>query len=139
MTFNFPVLTIEDIIKFSIGTYHVKLARSYCSEHIKTTGVYNMEIYRQPAEEAHILIRCRIQSRHVGTKTYYTYIIFDENLNGITAIKEYYCSCYHGKRKLGSCAHVVSVIYYLGWARHQDHFDHPALGMDYVLIDIGHE
>ncbi|KAJ8711927.1 hypothetical protein PYW08_008881 [Mythimna loreyi] len=26
---HFPQLTIEDIIKFSIGTYHVRLARSY--------------------------------------------------------------------------------------------------------------
>lgn len=136
---EFPQLTIEELIKFSIGTYHVKLARSYCSEHIKTTGVYDMEMYRQPMAEGrnnYILIRCRIHSRHVGSKIYYTYITIDMNLNGVTAIKEYYCTCYHGKRTLGSCAHVISVVYYLGWARHRDHFDHPALGMDYVLRDI---
>lgn len=135
---HFPQLTIEDIIKFSIGTYHVKLARSYCSEHLKTTGVYNMEIYRHPATEGRnsTLIRCRIQSRHVTAKMYYTYIMFLENVNEINAIKEYYCSCYHGKRTLGSCSHVISVIYYLGWARYQNQFDHPAIGMDDVLRDI---
>lgn len=139
---NFPRVTIEELIKFSIGTYHVKLARSYCSEHIKTTGVYNVETYRHPTAEGrngNVLIRCRIQSRHVTTKTYYTYVVFDENIQGITAIKEYYCTCYHGKRTLGSCAHVISILYYLGWARHQDNFDHPALGMDYVLRDIENE
>lgn len=36
---DFPRLTQEDLISFSIGTYHVRLARSYTSEHIKKTGV----------------------------------------------------------------------------------------------------
>ncbi|XP_045766375.1 uncharacterized protein LOC123868072 isoform X1 [Maniola jurtina] len=137
---HFPQLTIEELIKFSIGTYHVKLARSYCSEHLKAAGVYNMELYRHPTaiegRNNNTLIRCRIHSRHVTTKIYYTYIMFDENVNGRNAITEYYCTCYHGKRTLGSCAHVISVVYYLGWARHRDHFDHPAMGMDYVLRDI---
>ncbi|KAJ8720844.1 hypothetical protein PYW08_006309 [Mythimna loreyi] len=97
-------------------------------------------MYRHPAaiegRNNNILIKCRIHSRHVTTKIYYTYIMFDESVNGINAITEYYCSCYHGKRTLGSCAHIISVVYYLGWARHRDHFDHPALGMDYVLRDI---
>lgn len=135
---DFPRLTIEDLILFAIGTYHVKVARSYCSEHLKATEVYEMELYRHPEAiiNNHVLIRCRINSRHVTTKTYYTYVLYNPEIEGRNAISEYYCSCYHGKRTLGSCAHVVSVIYYLGWARHQDDFYHPALGMATVLLDL---
>ncbi|GBP09565.1 hypothetical protein EVAR_76566_1 [Eumeta japonica] len=41
---DFPELTYEDLIKFAIGTYHLKIALSYCSEHTKRTGVYEIEV-----------------------------------------------------------------------------------------------
>lgn len=132
---DFPQLSMDDIIKFSIGTYHVKIARSYCSEHIKATGVFFIQLYRHPValplqdDQNNILIRCKIQSRHIGQKIYYSYVMYNN------VIKETYCSCYHGKRTLGSYAHVISIIYYLGWARYNG-FDHPALEKDYVFIDI---
>lgn len=148
---DFPELTYEDLIKFAIGTYHLKVARSYCSEHTKRTGVYEIEVYRHSEQidiindrvirsQSHtnnVLIRCRINSRHVRSKTYYTYLLFNTVVSGIEAVKEHYCSCYHGNRTLGSCAHVISVMYYLGWARHNEReLDHPALGLDFVLVDL---
>lgn len=142
---DFPRLTQEDLILFAIGTYHVKLARSYASEHIKATGVYEIEVYREPQnaninhEDNNILIRCRIQSRHVQRKIYYTYVMYNPEAEGREALKEYYCTCIHGKRTLGSCAHVISVIYYLGWARHEEIFAHPAYRLDDILIDIENE
>ncbi|CAH2109131.1 unnamed protein product [Euphydryas editha] len=39
---DFPRLTHEDLILIAVGTYHLKIARSYCSEHIKQTGVYEL-------------------------------------------------------------------------------------------------
>lgn len=138
---DFPRLTREDLILFALGTYHIKIARSYCSEHIKRTGVYEIELYRHQqlisfgVEENVMLVRCRIQSRHVRSLTYYTYILCKRE-DGRHALLEHYCSCIHGKRTLGSCAHVISVIYYLGWARHQANFEHPALFLENVTLDI---
>lgn len=77
----------------------------------------------------------QLTARRAGTKMYYTYVLYNPDTEGKNAIREYYYSCNHGRRTLGSCAHVVSVIYYLGWARHQDSFRHPALGLDTVLLD----
>lgn len=141
---DFPQLSYEELILISVGTYHVKLARSYCSEHVKRTGVYEIEYYRQTEQirfsneqNTQTLIRCKIQSRHVRNKTYYTYILYDSNVQGRSAIKEYYCSCIHGRRTLGSCAHVISILYYLGWARHNmAEMEHPAAFLDDVILDI---
>lgn len=43
---DFPEVSYEDLIKFALGTYHIKISRSYCSEHVKATGVYEIEVYR---------------------------------------------------------------------------------------------
>lgn len=134
---DFPHFTIEELILLAIGTYHVKIARSYCSEHLKRTGVYEMELFRHPEavnDDQNTLLRCKINSRHTRLKIYYTYILYNPAANGRNAITGTYCTCLQGRRTLGSCAHVISVVYYLGWARHQDVFNHPALGMDDVLI-----
>lgn len=45
---DFPRLTHEDLILIAVGTYHLKIARSYCSEHIKQTGVYELEVFCHP-------------------------------------------------------------------------------------------
>ncbi|KAJ8720682.1 hypothetical protein PYW08_006147 [Mythimna loreyi] len=137
---DFPRLSQEELILFAVGTYHCKIARTYCSEHIKQTGVYEIEVYRHPVlvtinGESGVLIRCRIQSRHVRNRTYYTYILYRRK-TGINAISEHYCSCIHGKRTLGSCAHIMSVLYYMGWARYQDDFNHPGYTLEDVIIDL---
>lgn len=36
---DFPKMTYDEILIFSTGTYHVKLARSYCAEHVRETGI----------------------------------------------------------------------------------------------------
>ncbi|XP_050551663.1 hemicentin-2-like [Spodoptera frugiperda] len=47
---QFPQYTEEQVILLALGTYQVKLARSYCSEHLQN-GVYTIEVYRQNALE----------------------------------------------------------------------------------------
>lgn len=133
-------MTTEHIILFAIGTYHLKIARSYCWEHIRRSGVYTIELYRHPERitinnVSGVLIRARIQSRHSRTKTYYTYIMYNSARSGRSAIINYYCSCIHGRRRLGSCSHIISVLYYLGHARHEG-IDQPAALMDSVIVDI---
>lgn len=140
---NFPRLTEEHVIILSLGTYQVKLAKSYSSEHLRN-GLYLIETYRENAledlsdygmDENVWMLRGRIQSRHVRSRTYYCYILVKNNLqNNTNDIEHYYCTCLTGRRTMGTCAHIVSIVWYLGYARHEG-FIAPALFLDDVIVD----
>lgn len=144
---NFPLLTEEQIILLSLGTYQLKLARSYCNEHL-SNGLYILEIYRESALQDLIeyginedtwLLRGRIQSRHVRSKTYYCYVLVKNNVNENETnihniLCNYYCTCLTGRRTVGTCAHIVSIVWYLGYARHEG-FTAPAAFLNDIIID----
>lgn len=136
---EFPRYTEEQVILLALGTYQIKLARSYCSEHLQN-GIYTIEIYRQNAledlpdygiNEDSSLMRGRIQSRHIRARIYYCYILINNNSN---TISQYYCTCLTGRRTVGTCAHIVSIVWYLGYVRHEG-FVAPALFLNNVLLD----
>jgi len=56
-----------------------------------------------------------MQSRHVSSKQNTLWIHYQRFGEGRRAIKGWYCKC----KVVGCCAHVTSVIWYLGFARHQ--------------------
>lgn len=139
---NFPELTEEEVILLSLGTYQLKLARSYCNEHL-TNGLYLIEIYQQHnlddlsdygINDAVWLLRGRIQSRHVRSRTYYCYIMIKCNLGQNNNILHYYCTCLTGRRTMGTCAHIISIIWYLGYARREG-FLAPAAFLNDVIVD----
>lgn len=141
---DFPHLTEEEIILFALGTYQLKLARSYCSEHLRN-GVYIIEVYRDEQLEDLtdfnifqtnvFLIRIHIQSRHARAREYRSYILIDRDQTGISSILQYYCTCLTGSRTLGSCAHILSVVWYMGLARYEG-FNPPAAFLDSIILDI---
>lgn len=134
---DFPRLSFEDLILFTLGTYHLRIAKSYCHEHMRPNGVYIIEIYRhRQLINNKVLIRGRIQSRHVRARQYYTYILFDPTEEGRESLIDYYCSCVHGRRTVGSCAHIASIIYFLSWARHEEVIDTPAAFLDDITVDL---
>ena len=136
---DFPQLTYEELILFTLGSYHLRLARSYCHEHMRPNGVYLIELYRhQGLINNKILIRGRIQSRHVRARQYYTYILINPARQGRQSVEDYYCSCIHGRRTVGSCAHIASIVYFLSWARHQQQIEAPAVFLDEITVDIDH-
>ncbi len=68
------------------------------------------------------MLRVKTQSRHHSNKKYTTWVEYIPQLpqqpqpqNPITG---YYCDCPSGARTVGCCAHVASVLWYLGLARH---------------------
>ena len=64
-----------------------------------------------------VLIRARIQSRHSNQSKYLVYVLYDK----IEAQNIYYiCQCKSGNRTVGCCSHVATIIWYLGYARHQE-------------------
>lgn len=139
---SFPILSEEQIIVFALGTYQLKLARSYCAEHIRN-GLYLIEVYRENdlddlpdygMDEDVWLLRGRIQSRHVRSRIYYCYILVNNNENENNPIVQHYCTCLTGRRTMGTCAHTLSIIWYLGHARHTG-FTAPAAFLNDVIVD----
>lgn len=120
---DFPQLTYSELIKISLGIYQIKQAKSYSGEHIRQDGRYEIEVCRETdsnllkelsiSNNSSWLLRGRIKSRHVSSKTYFTYMLLDSSLNGREAIKQYYCNCLVRKRIVGCCCHVMSIIWYL--------------------------
>ncbi|CAK1587675.1 unnamed protein product [Parnassius mnemosyne] len=144
--FKSPVLTYSDLILIACGTYQLKQARSYYGEHIRFNGSYRIEVcndHRSSIMEginlspSCSLLRARIASRHISRKIYFIYILISGNDTGRSAIKKYCCNCIVGRRTVGCCAHVMTVIWYLGWARHQTNILPHAQFLDDILIVYG--
>lgn len=130
---TFPTLEYRDLILFALGTYQIRQARSYYGEHIRFHGGYRIEVcsennnfseYNLRGSEETFLIR----------KQYYVYILIDGNISGRSGIVEYCCNCLVGRRTVGCCAHVMTLVWYLGWARHQSNISAPAEFLDDIVI-----
>lgn len=138
----FPHLMESDLKIFTLGSYQLKLAKSYCAEHLNN-GLYIIEIKRDDVtgdlQRYHMpqnvwLLRGRIQSRHVRAKIYLCYLLINRDAMGVNAIAQYYCTCLTGRRTVGSCAHIASIVWYLGIGRHEP-FTHPAGELLNILND----
>ncbi|KAL0879440.1 hypothetical protein ABMA27_003191 [Loxostege sticticalis] len=140
---DFPEMTFSELILVSLGTYQIKQARSYYGEHVRANGSYVIEVCREvdsdllqelSTTETTWLLRGRIKSRHISNRIYFVYILVDSSLSGRDAIIQYCCNCIVGKRTVGCCAHTMSIIWYLGWARYQDNIVPPAEFLDSILL-----
>lgn len=143
--FMFPRLTYSELILFALGTYQIRQARSYYGEHIRFHGSYRIEICRDTQDFSQYnlrgsgdrtLIRGKIKSRHISRKQYYVYVLIENNVSGRGGIVEYCCNCLVGRRTIGCCAHVMTLVWYLGWARYQDNISAPAAFLDDVVIRL---
>lgn len=55
-----------------------------------------------------------------------------------TPIEGYYCTCASGARTLGTCANVTNVMWYLGYARHEENIRYPSTALLNSVQDAGH-
>jgi len=39
----------------------------------------------------------------------------------------YYCTCKAGARTLGTCAHIACIVWYMGYARHENNIKYPSI------------
>lgn len=147
---QFSVLTYNELIVIALGPYQVQEARSYYAEHVKEDGTFLIEVYEDRVIDVSLrhygilasdpwLVRTKIQSPHQNSRIYFVYILVDNQLRGRNNIIEHYCNCLVGKRTLGCCAHVMCIIWYLAWARHQDNLPEcPAAFLD-NLFELNEE
>jgi hypothetical protein len=149
---DFPHLSEEDLRSITLGSYQLRQARSYYAEHIKTNGSYVVDVCKHIGNlplSSHglsvgdpMLIRGRIQSRHRSSHRYFIYILIDrlvlkdEEKDGVDAVSGYCCSCPNGLRTVGCCAHVATVLWYLGFGRHQSEIPIPAAFLNDVCVEL---
>ena len=108
---DFPKLQEDDLRQLTLGVYQLKLAKSYSVEHLNTDSSYEMFVNKQ--DEG--LLMGKIQSRHVSSRSHKLWIEYDDVM-----VKGWYCQCRSGARVVDTCAHVASVVWFLGCARHRD-------------------
>lgn len=106
---QFPSMTEDDIRSLAIGVYQVNLAKSYATEHLNDNSEFEVLVYKQDDQ----LLCAKLQSRHVSSRSYHLWVQFDE-----VTVQSWYCKCRTGSRVVGMCAHIASVVWYLGYARH---------------------
>ena len=106
---DFPKLSETMLRVLTLGTYQLKLSSSYVQEYI--TGDCDFHLHK----EIPGLLRVRLQSRHISSKSYLLWIKYDED-----HVIAWYCKCRAGARTVGTCSHIAAVIWYLGMAIHTD-------------------
>ncbi|CAH2103328.1 unnamed protein product [Euphydryas editha] len=140
---DFPKLSLDDLRILALGSYQLKQARSYYSEHVNPDGSYEIQVCRHVrllSLKSHsinlnnpMLIRARIQSRHHNTTKYYIYILIDQDKSGAEAISGHFCQCKNGKRTIGCCAHIMTVLWFLGWGRFETEISEPAKTLNNIF------
>jgi hypothetical protein len=117
----FPMLSVQYLQDLTLGVYQLRLAKSYVQDKIQRESEYKIKLLLE--EEG--LLKSRIYSRFSGSKKYDLWISFrtqvshenDEQLE--EPILGWFCQCKSGARSLGCCAHIASVLWYLGHGRHE--------------------
>lgn len=112
---DFPLLSMDDLKRLTLGTYQIRIAEKYIDHHIRENNQFGIFLHR----ENNGIIRAKIQSRFSRSKMHNAWIKYDDGEAGYAAIKGLFCTCKVGERSLGCCSHLTSVLRYLGYDRHQ--------------------
>ena len=107
-----PQLTESELRDKTMWVYQLKQTDSYTEKHISDNGQYKIMVHK---EEAGIL-KAKIQSRHTSAGSYNLWIEYGP---GLEPIKGCFCKCKSDSRIVGCYAHIASVMWFLGFYRHQ--------------------
>lgn len=102
-------MTEEEIRGLAIKLYQVGLVKSYVQEHFNENSEFEVMVIQLDPH----LICAKLQSRHILSKSYLLWIVFDK-----IQVTSWYCRCRIGSRVVGMCVHIASVLWYLAYARH---------------------
>ena len=122
---NFPKMSYDELQELTLGTYQLKQARSYTTEHLSEDGAYLVKVTNQRQD----LLRAQIQSRHRNAVKYNLYIQYNTKM-----ITGWYCKCPNGSRVVGCCAHLASVMYYLAFGRYNPQHLQPRSSKYYISL-----
>ena len=136
---EFPKLNKDLLQEFTGCNYQLRLAPSYIQDKFNHESTDVFQLDRNRAEPG--LLRFRIFSSFRIATRYQLWILFRVNHNSNNErntnrqILGYYCTCKSGARTLGCCAHVTSVLWYLGYARHEQIIRYPSRALLNYIMD----
>lgn len=119
----FPKLSYADLRKISLGSYQIRLAKSYCQSHLrKNNNTFMINVcndinlckryFKKLLKGSNpLLLSLDLSSRFQSGKHHKTYVLL-EFFGGKYIVQAYCCSCRHGCRTVGCCAHVMLLIWY---------------------------
>ncbi len=145
----FPQLTFDQLYQISLGSYQLSNCLSYMAEHVSTNGgIFEVAFFdppdrsSTPAIQYHqfgisvvqpLLIKCKMQSRFRNSVCHYQFVLADRSLQGVDSIVGYYCNCNSGSRTVGTCSHIMTVIWWLSFA-HSQTFHLPNLALSQFAV-----
>ena len=109
---DFPTLNITELREITLGVYQLKQAPNYSREHVSEEGDYTFAAVRDEP----CLVRVKIQSRHTQATLHTVWVRYSSS-DDSEKIGGWYCTCKVGTRVVGCCAHVASIIWYLGYGK----------------------
>jgi hypothetical protein len=130
---GFPNLTENYLRDLTLGVYQLKLAKSYVQDKVERDAEYKFEVL---LEEPGIL-RARTYSRFSASVKHLLWIAFNEthfSEDENVPILSWYCKCKAGARTVGCCAHIASVLWYMGFARHEK-INYPSKRLLFTVLD----
>ncbi|XP_077275553.1 uncharacterized protein LOC143904609 [Temnothorax americanus] len=138
---DFPILDLNYLKDLTVGIYQINLAPSYIQDKLLRDNDEEFQLDQHFNEPG--FLRIRLYSRFRNATRHQIFISYeidnrdDENAadNANEPINGYYCTCQSGARTLGTCAHVASVLWYLGFARHQGNIKYPDMSLLNTTLD----
>lgn len=140
---QFPHLSLQYLRDLTVGVYQINLAPSYIQDKLLRDGEEELHL-DELADEGGFL-RVRVYSRFRNATKYQIWISYrtqndededaDFDIDG--PILGYYCTCKAGARTLGTCAHVACILWYLGYARHENNIPYPSRTLTEATLDAG--
>ncbi|KMQ97459.1 hypothetical protein RF55_2196 [Lasius niger] len=116
---DFPILDLEYLKDLTVGIYQINLAPSYVQD----------KLQREGQEEFHVEMMRNIQRLPQPGLMREPADVVDELVQG------YYCTCKSDARMLGTCAHIASALWYVGYAQHQQNIKYPSTRLINVIHD----
>ncbi|CAC5394130.1 unnamed protein product [Mytilus coruscus] len=113
---NFPKLTEDYLRSLTFGVYQLYQAPNYADQHLDNDG--DIDIFLHTVSSS--FVQAKIQSRHTSCKQYCLWLEFNED-NDTHPVNGWFCECKAGARTVGCCAHVATILWYMGHARHTDY------------------
>lgn len=126
---DFPVLGLAFLKDFTLGIYQINLSPSYIQDKLERENDEEFQLDEHLNERG--FLRVRVFSRFRNATKHQIFIAYNidgDNINDADAhdqIIGYYCTCQSGARTLGTCAHVTCIVWFLGYARHQNNIKYP--------------
>lgn len=142
-----PQLSVKHLIQIALGTYQIRQAPSYCQLHFRTNNS-EFVVYECPddvvdeflatfntKEKELKLLMARMKSRFRSQKSHDVYILIDMIGEGEQCILEYCCSCQNGLRTVGTCSHVMSLIWFSLYIKNAYAMPQPAAFLNDYFIE----